>query len=161
VKALGQTEYPSRVCVVGRGMGIREYFGSKSHSIPSVISDAQLAALAKRITHDVLQSLNSQQNQKFPIYSPNTTQHVSTKGSYSIVPQPPDDEEDIPQECELYIDGSSNVYNLGPTINSQALTNDMVRVAVTKVIDAKAQVHVPIDEVTTIVEAVNTFASYC
>jgi len=80
VKALGQPEHPGRVCDVGRGVAIREYFGSKSHSTPSVISDAQLAALTKKITQGVLQSLNSQQNQNFPIYSPNTTQHVSTKG---------------------------------------------------------------------------------
>jgi hypothetical protein len=85
-------------------VGIREYFGSKSHSTPSVINDAQLTTLTKKITHDVLQSLNSQQNQNFPIYSPNITQHVSTKGSCSIVPQTPDDEEDILEECELYID---------------------------------------------------------
>jgi hypothetical protein len=67
--------------------------------------------LTKKITQDVLQSLNSQQNQSFPIYYPNTTQHVSTKGSLYTVPQTPDDEEDmdIPEECELYIDGSSNV----------------------------------------------------
>jgi hypothetical protein len=36
----------------------------------------------------------------------------------------------------------------------------MVRVAVTKVIDAKAQVPVPTDEVTTIAEAVNTFIKW-
>ena len=43
----------------------------------------------------------------------------------------------------------ANVYNLGPTIHNQVLTNDMVRVVVTKVIDAKAQVLMP------------TFVSYC
>ena len=53
---------------------------------------------------------------------------------------------DIPEECELYIDGSSNVvahanvYNLGPTIHDEVLTNDMVRAAITKLIDAKVQV---------------------
>jgi len=59
VKALGQDEHPGRVRAVGRGVGIREYFGSKSHSIQSVISDAQLAALTKKTTHDMLQSLSS------------------------------------------------------------------------------------------------------
>jgi len=144
VKAL---EHPGRVRGVGGGVGIREYVGSKYHSASSVIRDARRAALTKKITQDVLQSLNSQQNQYFPIYSPNTTQHVSTKGNCSIIPQTPDDEEDIPKECELYIDGNSNVvahanvYNLGPTIHNQVLTNDMVRVADTKVIDAKAYAH--------------------
>jgi len=104
VKALGQHEHSGRVCVVGRGVGIREYFGSKSHSTPSIINDSQLSTLTKKFTQDVLQSLNSQQNQNFPIYFPNTTQHVSTKGSCSIVPQTPNDEEDIPEECEFYID---------------------------------------------------------
>lgn len=168
VKALGQDEHPGRVRAVGRGVGIREYFGSKSHSTPSVISGAQLAALTKKITQDVLQTLRTQPNQNFPIYSPNTTQHVSSKDSCSTVPQTPDDEEDIdiPEECELYVDGSNyvvahaNVYNLGPTIHNQVLANDMVRVAVTKVIDAKAQVPVPTDEVTTIAQAVNTFIKW-
>ncbi|KEH32920.1 TNP1-like protein [Medicago truncatula] len=168
VKALGQDEHPGRVRAVGRGVGIREYFGSKSHSTPSVISGAQLAALTKKITQDVLQTLRTQPNQNFPIYSPNTTQNVSTKDSCSTVPQTPDDEEniDIPEECELYVDGSNyvvahaNVYNLGPTIHNQVLANDMVRVAVTKVIDAKAQVPVPTDEVTTIAQAVNTFIKW-
>jgi len=164
VKALGQPEHPGRVCDVGRGVAIREYFGSKSHSTPSVISDAQLAALTKKITQGVLQSLNSQQNQNFPIYSPNTTQHVSTKGSCSVVLQTPDDEEDVREECELYIDGRcnvvahANVYNLGP--HYTLLINDMVRLAVTKVINAKAQVLVSTDEVTTIAEAVNTFIKW-
>ena len=73
---------------------------------------------------------------------------------------------DISEECELYIDGSNyvvahaNVYNLGLTIHNQVLTNDMVRVDVTKVIDAKAQVPMPTDEVTTIAEAVNTFIKW-
>ncbi|AES74446.1 hypothetical protein MTR_6g006270 [Medicago truncatula] len=73
---------------------------------------------------------------------------------------------DIPEECELYIDGSSNVaahasvYNLGPTIHNQVLTADMVKVVVTKLKDAKAQVSVPTDEVTTIAEAVNTFIKW-
>lgn len=53
------------------------------------------------------------------------------------------------------------VYNVGPTIHNPVLTNDMVRVAVTKVIDATTQVPVSTNEVTTIAEAVNTFASYC
>jgi len=66
--------------------------------------------------------------------------------------------------CIIYIVGKTgcytNVYNLGPTIHNQVLTNDMVKVAVAKVIDGKAQVHVPSDEVTTIVEAVNTFIKW-
>lgn len=65
VKSLGQPEHPGRVRAAGRDVGIREYFGSKSHSTPSVTSDAQLAALTKKITQDVLQSLNSTKS-KFP-----------------------------------------------------------------------------------------------
>jgi len=54
----------------------------------------------------------------------------------------------------------ANVYNLGLTIHNPVLTNDIVRVIVTKVIDAKVQVPIPTDEVSTIVEAVNTFIKW-
>ncbi|MCI93423.1 TNP1, partial [Trifolium medium] len=56
-------------------------------------------------------------------------------GSCSRVPHMP---EDIPEECELYIEGNThavayaNVYQLGPNIHNQVLHNDMVRVTVTK-----------------------------
>ena len=146
-EALGKPEHPGRVRAVGQGVGIREHFGSRSHSTQSVINDAQLAALkvdpTTQIKEQVPQSIYSHQN--FPICSPNTTQHVNTKGSFSIVPSMPDDEKDIPKDGELHIDGSShvvpyaNVYSLGSTTHNHELNNDMVRVPVTKVIGAKAQ----------------------
>ncbi|XP_024638794.1 uncharacterized protein [Medicago truncatula] len=165
-EALGQPEHPGRVRAVGQGVGIREHFGSQFHSTQTVINDAQLAALkvdlTKQVKEQAPQSIYSHQNQNFPICSPNTAQHVSTNGSCSNVQSMP--EEDIPKECELYIDGSivayANMYNLGPTIHNQVPTNDMVRVSITKVIDAKAQVPEPTDEVTTVAEAVNTFIKW-
>jgi hypothetical protein len=68
---------------------------------------------------------------------------------------PDDDPRDIPEECELYIDGNTNivayanVYRLGTNIHNQVLNNDMVRVSVIKVIYANAKVPVPTGEVAT------------
>lgn len=76
------------------------------------------------------------------------------------------DQEDIPEECELYIDGNThvvayaNVYRLGANIHNQVLNNDMVRVAITKVIYANAKVPVPTEEVTTVGETPNTFIKW-
>lgn len=99
--------------------------------------------------------------------SPNTDILASTKGSCTAVPPiPEDDEEDIPEECELYVDNKhhivayADVYKLGPTIHNQLLDNDMVRVAVTKVLDSNAQVPMPTDEVTKVGEALNNFIQW-
>jgi hypothetical protein len=113
----------------------------------------------------------SQHFPNFPTCSPNADILASTKGSTkgscsAVPPIPEDDEEDIPEECELYVDNKhhivayADVYKLGPTIHNQLLDNDMVRVAVTKVLDSNAQVPMPTDEVTNVGEALNTFIQW-
>jgi hypothetical protein len=77
-----------------------------------------------------------------------------------------EDEEDIPDECELYVDDKhdivayANVYNLGPTIHNQMLDNDMARVAITKVLDSNVFVPKPTDEVRKVGEALNSFIQW-
>jgi hypothetical protein len=124
--------------------------------------------LAKGITEQVMQAMPtfSQQHPNFPICSPNTTIPTSTKGSCSAVRHISEDEEDIPDECELYVDGKhdivayANVYNLGPTIHNQMLDNDMARVAITKVLDSNVLVPKPTYEVRTVGEALNGFIQW-
>ncbi|XP_058766677.1 uncharacterized protein LOC131640284 [Vicia villosa] len=165
-------EHPGRVRAVGQGVRIRKFFGSccRYDSTPHIINNDQLETLkidlTKVIKAQVIQELSSlpfsQQCQNFPNSSPNPTLYSSTKGS-SVMPHTPHDEVDILEKCELYIDGNTNVvayanvYNLGSIIHNQVLNNDMLRVAVTKVLDANALLPVPTQEVTTLSEAINTF----
>jgi hypothetical protein len=108
----------------------------------------------------------SQQHPNFPTCSPNTTIPARANGSCSAVRHIPEDEEDIPDECELYVDNNhhivayANVYNLGPTIHNQPLDNDMARVAITKVLDSNVLVPKPTDEVRKVGEALNGFIQW-
>ncbi|XP_073222525.1 uncharacterized protein [Cicer arietinum] len=155
--AIGKPKHPGRVRVVGRGVGIRQYFGSRSHyaSTPPAFSSHQIEELTNVIKNKVLLEL-SQQN-------PN----LFMKRSFSVeLPIPEDEDDDIPEQCKLYVDNNdfvvayADAYKLGPTLHNQLLDNDMVRVLVTKVLDANDQVHIPTDEVTTVGHASNTFIQW-
>ncbi|XP_058726832.1 uncharacterized protein LOC131598230 [Vicia villosa] len=179
-EATGYDEHPGRVRAVGRGVGIRQFFGSHSRKCscpPPVMNKYQIetikAELIKDIREQVMRDISSlpafsQKSRNDPICSSDTTlQYASANGTCSEVPHiQDDDQEDIPEECELYIDGNTrvvayaNVYMLGPNIQNQVLNNDMVRVAVTKVMYANAKVPVPTDEVTTVGDASNTFIQW-
>lgn len=177
-EAIGQPGHPGRVRSVGRGVGIREYFGPHPRDVGStslVFNSIQIEAikleLTKEIREQVMRDISlmptfSQQPQNFPVCSPNTTKRASTNDSCSAMPHIQEDEEDIPEECGLYVDKKhhvvayANVYKLGPTIHNQLLDNDMVRVVVTKVLDSNAQVPMPTDEVTKVGEALNNFIQW-
>jgi hypothetical protein len=178
-EAIGQPEHPGRVRAVGGGVGIRQYFGPLSHygaSSSPVFNSKQIesmkADLTKEIRDQVMRDLSSipafsQHFPNFPTCSPSTDIPASTKGSCSAAPPiPEDNDEDIPEECELYVDNKqhivayANVYKLGPTIHNKLLENGMVRVAVTKVLDSNAQVPMPTDEVTKVGDALNTFIQW-
>jgi hypothetical protein len=174
-EAIGRPEHPGRVRGVGRGVGIRQYFGPTSRDAAStsvVLNSTQLEALKIALTKDIKEQLMqdmptfSQQHPNFPTCSPNTTIPTSTNGSCSAVRHIPEDEEDIPDECELYVDNNhhivayANVYNLGPTIHNQPLDNDMARVAITKVLDPNVFVPKPTEEVTKVGEALNSFIQW-
>ncbi|XP_058740299.1 uncharacterized protein LOC131612541 [Vicia villosa] len=177
-EAIGRPEHPGRVRGVGRGVGIRQYFGPRPHDVAStshVLNSTQIEAIKLKLTEEIREqvmrdissmSAFSQQYPNFPVCSPNTTKRASTNGSCSTMPHIQEDEEDIPEEYELYVDKKhhvvayANVYNLGPTIHNQLLDNDMARVAVTKVIDSNVQVPMPTDEVTKVGEALNNFIQW-
>jgi hypothetical protein len=173
-EAIGRPEHSGRVRGVGRGVGIRQYFGSQpSGSTPPVLSSEQLqiikVELTQQIKEELMQDLEAMGFPKkplnFPTCSRNNVVPASTKGSSSIVPPIPEDDE-IPEQCELYVDNLfhpvayGNVYKLGPTIHNQILENDMVRVVVSEVLEADAQVPIPTDEVETVEEALNHFMQW-
>lgn len=156
-------------------MGIQEYFDSHPRDVGStslVFNSTQIQAikleLTKEIREQVMRDISlmttfSQQHPNFSVCSPNTMKRASTNGSCSTMPHIQEDEEDIPKECELYVDNKHhvvayvNVYKLGPTIHNQLLDNDMARAVVTKVLDSNAHVPMPTDEVTKVGEALNNF----
>ncbi|CAL5200316.1 unnamed protein product [Lathyrus oleraceus] len=171
-EAIGRPEHSGGVRGVGRGIGIRQYFGPPSHeaSILPVFSSEQLETikveLTQQIREQLMQDLSSMGFSKnFPASSPNTTVPASPKGNHSIEPPIPEEDE-IPKQCELYVDNLihavafGNVYKLGPTIHNQLLENDMVRVVVNEVLDANAPVPMPTDEVETVGHALNNFIQW-
>ncbi|XP_058780070.1 uncharacterized protein LOC131653803 [Vicia villosa] len=171
-EAIGRPDHSGGVRGVGRGVGIRQYFGPQSReaSTPSVFSSQQIEAikveLTQQIREQLMQDLSSMGFSKnIPASSPNTIVPASPKGSHSIEP-PITEEDEIPKQCELYVDNLihavafGNVYKLGPTIHNQMLENDMVRVVVNEVLDANAQVPMPTDEVETVGHALNNFIQW-
>lgn len=175
-EAIDRPEHPGRVRAVGGGVGIRQYFGPISHDAaftPFVLNSKQIEAIKTDLREQLMRDISSipafsQLHPNFQKSTPSTNIPASTKGSCCAVPSIPEDEEeeDIPEECELYVDNNhhivayANVYKLGPTIHNQLLDNDMVRVAVTKVLVSNVQVPMPTDEVTMVGEALNTFIQW-
>lgn len=173
-EAIGRPEDHGRVRGVGQGVGIRQYFGPHPHvaSTSFVLNSTPIEAIKLELTKEIreqvmrdisLMSVFSMPNPNIMVCSPNTTIRASTNGNYSAMPHI---QEDIPEECELYVDKKHhvvayvNVYKLGPTIHNQLLDNDMARVVVTKVLGSNVQVHMPTYEVTKIGEALNNFIQW-
>ncbi|KAI5390330.1 hypothetical protein KIW84_075586 [Lathyrus oleraceus] len=177
-EAIGQPEHPGRVRGVGRGLGIQDNFGPHPRDVGStslVFNSPQIEAIKLELTKEIREQVMwdissmptfSQQHPNFPVGSPNTTKRASKNGRCSTMPHIQEDEEDIPEECELYVDKKhhvvayGNVYKLGPTIHNQLLDNDMARLVVTKVLDSNAQVPMPTYEVTKVGEALNNFIQW-
>ncbi|CAI8592519.1 unnamed protein product [Vicia faba] len=171
-EAIGRPDHSGGVRGVGRGVGIRQYFGphSREASTPPVFSSKQIETikveLTEQIREQLIHDLSSMGFSKIlPASSPNNIVPACPKGSHSIEPPIPEEEE-IPKECELYVDNLihavafGSVYKLGLTIHNQMLEKDMVRVVVNEVLDANAQVPMPTDEVETVGHALNNFIQW-
>ncbi|KAL6538136.1 hypothetical protein OROGR_012124 [Orobanche gracilis] len=176
--AIGRQEHPGRVRGVASGIGIREYFGSRScgSTRHESISPEFVQSLTKKIAMEVTQNLMKQFGPvlaSLGAYSqppPVTPRgHVSTNGSCAA---PPDfslgeTHIDISGECGLYIDGQplrlvalGRVLEGGSTIHGVPLSDDLVRVTVVDIRDADAEVPIPTSEINIVGEAVGGFIAW-
>ena len=133
VTAIGRPDHPGRVRGVGRGVGLRQYFGSctrvgqKSGGITAEMLQAIREEVRQDLRNEVrqevkqeIQEVQSQLEEKIrllqasivfphgnlnPQPSPSPI-HLSTKGSNVIEEQPEEQPEDfeIPDICKLYVD---------------------------------------------------------
>jgi len=62
IDALGTKEHPDRIRIVGYGVGVRQYFGSASHSSSSQIANImdQISRLKDELTSQIEEKLTSQ-----------------------------------------------------------------------------------------------------
>ncbi|KAL6550421.1 hypothetical protein OROMI_020909 [Orobanche minor] len=177
-KEIRRQEHPGRVRGVSSGIGIREYFRSRScgSTRPQSVSPEFLQSLIEKITMEVTQNLMKQfgpalaslgaYSQPPPI---TPLGHVSTNGSCDA----PTDfslretHTDTVGQCGLYIDGQplrlvalGRVLEGGSTIHGVPLSDDLVRVTVVDVRDADAHVPVPTSEVSIVGEAIGGFIAW-
>ncbi|WVY89165.1 hypothetical protein V8G54_034679 [Vigna mungo] len=134
--AIGRPEHPGYIRGVGRGVGLKQFFGGPTRKITSLGFAIQGA--------------------------PKGASHVaSTKGS---CPEESRDGVDVPVDCELYVDDPhwhlvalGKIYNLGSTIHHEAIKDYMLRVVVVDIKDSSARVPLPSEEVQTVGQAPGNF----
>jgi len=164
--AIGRPEHPGHVRVGGRGVGIRQYFGPRSHHSKSkLVTKEQLEAIKEEILQQVRQELASAGLSKgnTNVQSNPSPIPLSTKGSCAPQDVPEEDVLHLPEDCQLYVENLvrlvayGKVYNLGPTIHNKQFEDDKVRVVVECVKDANAPVLVPTEEVQIMGQAPQNF----
>lgn len=175
--ALGRPEHPGRVRTAGRGVGLRQFFGSSAHHSPGEggVTQEQLQAIREEIRQELRADIMKEVRQELASFglSHGTTNpqpphasplRMSTKGSCAPSGDPEEEEDfDLADEYELYVENPvrsvaiGHVYDLGPKIHNKAIENDKLRVVVIAVIDANAAVPVPTEEVQTVGQAPNNF----
>ena len=177
--ALGTPDHPGRVRGVGRGVGIRDFFGAPSHRGPGLVTREEMDKMLQTVREEIEQSKRKEiESVKLEMMSlisskkdtstqgaPHSPIVQSTKGSCAHVVLSDDPgSQDNTEPCELYLEdphrhlvARGKVHNLGSTVHHQQLKEDEVRVTVETVIVADASVPFPTEEVATVGEAPGNF----
>ncbi|CAA0819516.1 Unknown protein [Striga hermonthica] len=171
--ALGKPEHPGRVRGVGKGVGIKDFFGPLSCSSvgKDMVSRDEMETIISRRIDEVKDELKKEimmMNGKGSSidHSPDSPRIQST--TESCAPNVLSlDELSEDKECELYVENPQRIlvaygriHNLGPTIHHKKMNKDEVRVVVLRVIVGDALVPCPTEEVTTVEEALNNFITW-
>ncbi|CAA0824221.1 Unknown protein [Striga hermonthica] len=171
--ALGKPEHPGRVRGVGKGVGIKDFFGPLSCSSvgKDMVSRDEMETIISRRIDEVKDEWKKEMMMMIGKgssidHSPDSPRIQST--TESCVPNVLSlDELSEDKECELYVDNPQKIlvaygriHNLRPTIHHKKMNKDEVRVVVLRVIVGDALVPYPTEEVTTVEEAPNNFITW-
>ncbi|KAL5170505.1 hypothetical protein HKD37_11G032203 [Glycine soja] len=170
---IGRPEHPGRVCAVGAGVTIKQYFGSAprtSRSASSLPLD-ELQQLTQQIRDQLEESMTEKVTRQGiavpldPLVGPSGPQ-VSTKGSY-VDPSGNNPETGDSDRCGLYIEADparlvavGKVYEGSTIVHNTPLLPGQVKVSVKEVTDADAPIPVPTDEVSLVGQALHTFLTW-
>ncbi|KAL5170503.1 hypothetical protein HKD37_11G032203 [Glycine soja] len=166
---IGRPEHPGRVCAVGAGVTIKQYFGSAPRTSRSA-SSLPLDEL-QQLTQQIRDQLEESMTEKGiavpldPLVGPSGPQ-VSTKGSY-VDPSGNNPETGDSDRCGLYIEADparlvavGKVYEGSTIVHNTPLLPGQVKVSVKEVTDADAPIPVPTDEVSLVGQALHTFLTW-
>ncbi|KAH1228026.1 hypothetical protein GmHk_10G028113 [Glycine max] len=176
IAAIGRPEHPRRVCAVGAGVTIKQYFGSaprmsrSSSSLPPEelqqltrqIKDQLEESITEKVTRQLMASFSQMQSQMQsqglalppePLVGPSGPR-VSTKGS-CVDPSGNDPKMGDSDRCGLLIEADpaclvalGRVYEGSTIVHNTHLLPGQVKVGVEEVTDVDAPVFVPTDEAT-------------
>jgi len=189
VEAIGRPEHCGRVRAAGQGVEIKLYFGVSQRK-SSFSSKESKAEMKTKIREELMEEMrketdlmrlemrkkNDQMRQVFlsqqlctesiqPLVIPTPK---STKGSCAAPTTSRDDIIGQTRECELLVAADKlprvvalgKVYEEATTLHNVPLSPDVAKVTVEKVRVPDARVPLPSDEITTVVDAFQTFVSW-
>ncbi|KAL5123815.1 hypothetical protein HKD37_02G004322 [Glycine soja] len=171
--AIGRLEHPGRVCVVGAGVTIKQYFGSATRTSRSSSSmdleelKQQTQQIRDQLEESIIEKMQSQlqsliQSQGLalppePEVGPSAAR-VNTKGS-CVDPSPTNPDTGDSDKCRLYIEENPSrlvalgrVYEGSTSVHNIPLLHGQVKVGV-----EEAPVPIPTDEDILVGQALNTF----
>ncbi|KAL5137429.1 hypothetical protein HKD37_10G027792 [Glycine soja] len=188
IAAIGRPEHPRRVCAVGAGVTIKQYFGSaprmcrSSSSLPPEelqqltrqIKDQLEESITEKVTRQLMASFSQMQSQMQsqglalppePLVGPSGPR-VSTKGS-CVDPSGNNPKMGDSDRCGLLIEADpaclvalGRVYEGSTIVHNTHLLPGQVKVGVEEVTDVDAPVFVPTDEVSLGGQAIHTFFAW-
>ncbi|KAL6564961.1 hypothetical protein OROMI_016411 [Orobanche minor] len=141
-EAIGRPEHPGRVRGIGFGVGIRDYFGRSSRRSAS-INESILEELTKKITYD------GSCADDFSGPSGGKTPPVDTDRFGFYVDESP-----------LRLVAIGRVHRADSTLHCAPLPAHLFKVVVEEAVDADAEVPIPTEEVSLVLEALGTFIAW-